>query len=1034
MDWTIMLFPSAGGLGQSVITSVWVGVLVVSFFNLRFGFPLTGLVVPGYLVPLFIVSPVSAWVVIVESIVVYALMRFSAKTALEKFGYAEMFGRDRFFAIVLLSILVRVVMDVLIWPPIADTLAQWDITFHYASQLHSLGLIIIALVANTMWNGGFRYGVKVSAIQILVTYLLVRFVLMQFTNFNIENLALMYEGIASSIIASPKAYIILVITAFLASRANIKYGWEFNGIMLPALLALQIMQPSKLLTSLIETSIILIVGSMILRFTRLKHANIEGARLLLFFFNIAFIYKLALNYAVVEFFPTVKVTDTFAFGYMLSTLLALKIYQKDALGLVIRSTFQTSIVGGFIAIAIGFAIMIIPSFLSSPSLDLSASNYQDDRSLQGIVRNYKSRLYTQKEAAAQSQFINEQQRSQFRAAMRLLIDAPQANFPQAQSMLAQINFNSTKTTSSIVIEDASNTDIRGLFVLSLTPRNAHIITVPYPTDERLASESAILLFDFWQPSALALGGASSASPSNSNNKQSPFYQDFISLFEEYGSVQLREYTRRVNTKITQLGLTEENKFWVYNQLPDSVSQSQIRELTGIQSVQFGLPDYQALPSADFNGALVELYLDSKNYSQLLSSLSMQSNTLLGVEIEYSDQSVHELVDTFADKITTKNSDHFSLLTPQQAALWEYEILRPLFELVDNVSLADDASTLHARLRQLNSIANLVHYQINLVSHQNEQYVVLQPNGTEQSLRLGQGMYVFNLSPSQNMTIQVPRPLLESHTIGFASDLFTRTKSRVLLLAGAHPQASDYANVLLPESTRSLFNVVHQSTQRFYPQVALLNVQIRSHGMPASVRPTALALQRTVVNASHQQIINRLQQTVAAMGADLAIVAGQASTRGLELSSSAQSGYQLFTKNSELAAIWLASDYKKHYSIDAQALYQRLVVISRHPQAEQLDIDSLSTSDWNIIPATTREKIAQQTDLYAATQHLPSLWSICSVLAPPCDLQVIQTQHHQLALSARSANKLSVIYFPRTNRLMSYEDFLRDTAREQNARH
>ena len=47
----IELFPP-GALSASVITTVWVGVFVVAFFNLRFGWVLSGLVVPGYLAPL----------------------------------------------------------------------------------------------------------------------------------------------------------------------------------------------------------------------------------------------------------------------------------------------------------------------------------------------------------------------------------------------------------------------------------------------------------------------------------------------------------------------------------------------------------------------------------------------------------------------------------------------------------------------------------------------------------------------------------------------------------------------------------------------------------------------------------------------------------------------------------------------------------------------------------------------------------------------------------------------------------------------
>ena len=50
------IFPQ-GSLSSSVITTVWVGVFVVAFFNLRFGWVLSGLVVPGYLIPLLLIKP-----------------------------------------------------------------------------------------------------------------------------------------------------------------------------------------------------------------------------------------------------------------------------------------------------------------------------------------------------------------------------------------------------------------------------------------------------------------------------------------------------------------------------------------------------------------------------------------------------------------------------------------------------------------------------------------------------------------------------------------------------------------------------------------------------------------------------------------------------------------------------------------------------------------------------------------------------------------------------------------------------------------
>lgn len=127
--------------------------------------------------------------------------------------------------------------------------------------------------------------------------MLVRFVLMEFTNFNINTLSYMYEDLASSILASPKAYIILLVSAFLASRMNIRYGWEYNGILVPSLLALQWYQPFKLLATFVETFVIFFLARMLLTVPLLRHRNIEGARLLLLFFTISFGYKMILGFA-----------------------------------------------------------------------------------------------------------------------------------------------------------------------------------------------------------------------------------------------------------------------------------------------------------------------------------------------------------------------------------------------------------------------------------------------------------------------------------------------------------------------------------------------------------------------------------------------------------------------------------------------------------------------------------------------------------------------------------------------------------------
>ncbi|MEN9865921.1 MAG: hypothetical protein RL748_1511, partial [Pseudomonadota bacterium] len=247
----LQIFP-ASGLASSVITTVWVGIFVVALFNLRFGWVMSGLIVPGYLVPLLLIKPSAALVVLVESVLTYFIVWWYSEVLSMRMGWSRFFGRDRFFAMVLVSVGIRIISDGYALPWLGDTLSQrWQIHFDYQNNLHSFGLIISALVANNFWKTGLRRGLLTNFVTIAITYCLVRFVLMQTTNFSLANIGFLYEDIASSFLASPKTYMILIITAFLASRMSLYYGWDFSGILIPALLALQWYQPQKIILSFV---------------------------------------------------------------------------------------------------------------------------------------------------------------------------------------------------------------------------------------------------------------------------------------------------------------------------------------------------------------------------------------------------------------------------------------------------------------------------------------------------------------------------------------------------------------------------------------------------------------------------------------------------------------------------------------------------------------------------------------------------------------------------------------------------------------
>ncbi|MCK7505009.1 MAG: poly-gamma-glutamate biosynthesis protein PgsC/CapC [Desulfobacterales bacterium] len=130
--------------------------MVVSFFTLRFGWVGSGLVVPGYVVPLLIVKPWVAAVILIESCITYFIV-WTLSEYLSRWGkWSSLFGRDRFFALLLFSIIVKVLFDGWILPAAGEFLNEtFHLTFDYRNNLHSFGLIIVALIANQFWKPGF---------------------------------------------------------------------------------------------------------------------------------------------------------------------------------------------------------------------------------------------------------------------------------------------------------------------------------------------------------------------------------------------------------------------------------------------------------------------------------------------------------------------------------------------------------------------------------------------------------------------------------------------------------------------------------------------------------------------------------------------------------------------------------------------------------------------------------------------------------------------------------------------------------------
>jgi len=356
---TLTLFPHYS-LDTSILVAVLVGVVLLALLTETLGWVFVGLVVPGYLASIFVIHPEAGTTVLLEAVLTYLLALGLSQGMSRTGAWSDFFGRDRFFVIVLSSLLVRAVVEAWWMPHVGRWLdGHLGTTFSLDRSLHSIGLVLVPLTANAFWKLKLRRGLIQVGVPVALTYALLRWVLLPATNLSFSSLELIYEDIAQNFLASPKAYIILLTTALLAARFNLRYGWDFNGILVPALLALIWLEPSKLVATLVEVVVLVLATRALLSLPGLRTLNLEGPRKTVLVFFLGFVLKWSLGWAVGGRLPGLKVTDLFGFGYLVPTLLAVKILQKRDMPRVMFATVHTSLAGFLVGSLVGFGLSLV---------------------------------------------------------------------------------------------------------------------------------------------------------------------------------------------------------------------------------------------------------------------------------------------------------------------------------------------------------------------------------------------------------------------------------------------------------------------------------------------------------------------------------------------------------------------------------------------------------------------------------------------------------------------------------------------------
>jgi len=369
----LQLFPP-GGIDQTIHVSILLGVLTMLLFAEAYGWVFSGLVVPGYLASLFVLEPGSGAMVVTEAMLTYGIAQLLSGAVSRTGAWTIFFGRERFLLLIFVSIVVRQSSELWLIP---DTLrmidAHFGTNYRLAHTFSSVGLVLVPLTANMFWKLGIRRGIVQVTVPTLITYALLAYVLLPYTNLSFARLEISYEDVALDFFSSPKAYIVLVVGAWIASRGNLVYGWDYAGILVPALLAIAWFSPMRLLTTFAETTLLVLCVRGIVWLPLIRTMNLEGPRRVALVFTTSFMLKYVIGWILHPLFPDLQITDLFGFGYLLPSLIAVKALQKDEFTQVVMPTFAVSVAALAVGSLVGFTLdMLAPAPVPPPLATLTA--------------------------------------------------------------------------------------------------------------------------------------------------------------------------------------------------------------------------------------------------------------------------------------------------------------------------------------------------------------------------------------------------------------------------------------------------------------------------------------------------------------------------------------------------------------------------------------------------------------------------------------------------------------------------------------
>ncbi|MFM7201298.1 MAG: poly-gamma-glutamate biosynthesis protein PgsC/CapC [Myxococcota bacterium] len=356
------IFPP--GLDHSLLIAVWVGALILFACTEVLGWGFVGLVTPGYLAAVFISRPTSGWAIVVEVLLTLAVVR-AHLDLLPRMGWVYTpFGRERFFLIVLWGTAVRLVCESWLFGTLlsllpAELAFQWGLD-RWQPDFFGIGLVLVPLTANMLWRNHLRAGGIQLVLATSLTWAVLVYLLLPYTNLSLSEFQLLYEDAAMNLAAQPKVYVILLVGALLAARANQRYGWDFNGILVPSLLGIAWLWPVKVFATVVDVVVVVMVARALVKLPGIAQLNIEGPRRIIIVLTLDILYKGVVAQAAPYLHDALATSDMFGFGYLLPSLMATKMWVKRDIPQVILPTGIVSVQSFVVGSAVAWLLQLVP--------------------------------------------------------------------------------------------------------------------------------------------------------------------------------------------------------------------------------------------------------------------------------------------------------------------------------------------------------------------------------------------------------------------------------------------------------------------------------------------------------------------------------------------------------------------------------------------------------------------------------------------------------------------------------------------------